>query len=136
MRNQEDTAYVDASYSVQKQMRNYQKSYSKLYPDRVLELPTKAMDHLYAWAELNAENEDSRKNWKELYTGDLKFSIKDEGSLFKEITMTTDLLKQLIDVASLGSEISKSPSDREYYASLKIKFKEALSLIQREPAEG
>ena len=136
VRNQEDTAYVDASYSVQKQMRNYQKSYSKLYPDRVLELPTKAMDHLYAWAELNAENEDSRKNWKELYTGDLKFSIKDEGSLFKEITMTTDLLKQLIDVASLGSEISKSPSDREYYASLKIKFKEALSLIQREPAEG
>ena len=94
------------------------------------------MDHLYAWAELNSENEDSRKNWKELYTGDLKFSIKDEGSLFKEITMTTDLLKQLIDVASLGAEISKSSSDVEYYSELKLKLKEALALIQREPAEG
>ena len=50
--------------------------------------------------------------------------------------MTTDLLKQLIDVASLGAEISKSPSDVEYYSELKLKLKEALSLIQREPAEG
>ncbi len=136
VRNQADKDYVEATKLVQKQINKYQKSFNKLYPDREIELQTNVMDHIYAWAELNAENEDSRKNWKDLYTGDLKYSIKDEGSLFKEITMTTDLLKQLIDVAELGSNISQYEGEREYYLTLKTKLKETLALIQREPAEG
>ena len=136
VRNQADEAYIDATYAVQKQVRKYQKSYSQLYPDRELELPTKVMDHLYAWAELNAEDDDSRKNWKALYTGDLKYSIKDEGTLFKEITMTTDLLKQLVDVAKAGAEMSRSAEDIEYYNSLEYNLKQTLALIQREPIDG
>ena len=82
------------------------------------------------------ENNNSRANWKKLYTGDLKSSIKDEGSLFKEITMTCDLLKQLIDVAKEGQRISKNKEDSIYYSNLENNLRETLHLIQREPVDA
>ena len=74
----------------------------------------------------------NKKNWKEIFEGELKFSIKDEGSLFKEITMTIDLLKQLIMIAEVGEKYSEH--DKEYYHDISQKFRDALNLIQREPA--
>ena len=132
---QGDSNFAQAAKKVQKQVLGYEKSVSNLYPDREIELSTKVMDHLYAWAELNAFEENSRKNWKTLYEDD-KMSIKDEGSLFKEITMTTDLLKQLIEVASYGAKFASTAENASYYSNLAEKFKQTLMFIQKEPIEG
>ena len=132
---QSDASFTQVAKRVEKQVRGYEASVAKIHPNKELDLPTKAMDHLYAWAELNAISEDSRANWKALYDDD-KMSIKDEGSLFKEITMTTDLLKQLIDVANYGANLAVNNDDVRYYMLLAETFKQALSLIQKEPAEG
>ena len=70
-----------------------------------------------------------------LYNGDLKYSIRDEGTLVKEINMTSDLLKQLIDISYEGARLSNDPIEAKRYANLSEKFRNALELIQREPAD-
>ena len=89
---------------VTKEVKQHQKTTEKIYPDRELEFRAKPVDHVYTWAELNSRSTDSKSNWKELYSGDLKFTIRDEGTLFKEITLTSDLLKQLINMHLLVQE--------------------------------
>ena len=99
------------------------------------ELDTKVTNHLYEWAALNAENDDSVENWKQLYHGNIGKSIKNEGSVFKEITMTADLLKQMKLIAQTGMEISNDKYDHQYYHTLYHNIDEALSLICRTPVE-
>ena len=70
-----------------------------------------------------------------MYYGRLRNSIRDEGSLFKEITSTIDLMKQLADVAKIGEEYSKSENDKEYYRTLAEKLNAGIDLLQREPVE-
>jgi len=135
MRNCDDFNFVDTAFKTSQMVKTYNRKIEELYPDRELEVDPKIMEHLYTWAELNKSNENSRENWKNIYTGDLKFSIKDEGSLFKEITMTVDLIKQLINVAEAGINLSKTPAERFYYQSLQSKLQDALILIQKEPIE-
>ena len=69
-----------------------------------------------------------------MVNGIFKFSIKDEGTLYKEITSTSDLIKQLIEVAEEGHRISENDNDAEYYRTMAIKLSGALELIQQEPA--
>jgi hypothetical protein len=94
---------------------------------------TKAMEHVLKWAELNSQNPEGKENWKEMCTGDLKYSIKDEGTLFKEINATCDLLKQLILIFSRTSSLAEININRIYLEILKEKFTEALELLQKEP---
>ena len=131
-----ERAYAQAYDEVENEINNYAMYYEKLYPGRRIEFQSSAVEHLREWADLNAECEDSRKNWRKLYRGEMRDTIRDEGTLFKEIMMTTDLLKQLINVSQLGVKISKSSEDREYYMAMELKFKQALDFIQREPAVG
>lgn len=107
--------------------------YDEEYPEK--ELNKKATSHLYEWAALNATNDDSVANWKELYHGNLSKSIKNEGSLFKEITMTADLLKQMKLIAKTGIEYSKEKEDCQYYNNLSHNIDAALELICRNPVE-
>ena len=93
------------------------------------------MEHLYSWAELNSQDEDSKSNWKKLYTGNLKTSIKDEGSLFREIATTIDLIKQLTHIAAEGENQAKNPEDKIYYQTLQANLKEALKLLQKTPVD-
>jgi hypothetical protein len=60
-------------------------------------------------------------------------SVKDEGSLFREITTTIDLLKQLADVAKIGEDFSEKESDKQYYRNLADKLNAGIDLLQREP---
>ena len=128
--------YNQSLYEVENQFESYGELYKKLYPGKEMQLSTSAIEHVQEWADLNAESENSTRNWRKLYRGEMKDTIRDEGSLFKEIMMTTDLLKQLIEVAQTGVKHSKSYEDREYYLAMELKFKQALDLIQREPAAG
>jgi len=89
--------------------------------------------HLYAWADLNSKSDTPRDNWKELYKGDLAKSIRDEGSLFREITQTVDLLKQISTISGEALKITKSKSDEIYYKNLKSTIEESIELLKKEP---
>ena len=134
--NPSERAYAQAYDEVENEINNYAIYYEKLYPGKRIKFKPNVVGHLKEWADLNAENEDSRKNWRKLYRGEMSGTIRDEGSLFKEIMMTADLLKQLIEVAQAGAKYSKSYNDIEYYMAMELKFKQALDFIQREPAVG
>ena len=104
--------------------------------NKELKLNTGSIKHVYKWAELNNENDDSTANWKELYSGDMKKSIRDEGTLFREIVMTTDLLKQMDEIAQAGYEISEKEADKKYYSNLSDTIKASIELIDNPPANS
>lgn len=132
----EDTEFINTAQEVYNELLRYDYKIEKIDPNRQIGLNPQTMEHLYQWAELNENpEEESRKNWKMLYKGDLRYSIRDEGTLVNEINMTSDLLKQLIDISYEGARLSQDPLKAERYAKLSEKFKNALDLIQREPAD-
>lgn len=100
-----------------------------------LHLNTDAMKHVYKWADLNSENEDSTENWHDMFKGDTGFKFRDEGSLFKEITMTTDLLKQINGIAEYAKEQTVNAPDKRYYSKLQETTADAIDLINRKPAK-
>lgn len=128
-----DGMFGVTAQKVLEEVNRYASETESLYPGQELKLSPKVMDHLYKWAELNNRDTNSRINWKELYSGELRYTIRDEGSLFKEISMTADLLKQLAQACDTGRLYSESKEDKEYYSSLKEKCQEALVLIQKDP---
>lgn len=126
-------AFKDKALEVSASVLEYSAKTADLHENQEIKISSKVVDHLYMWAKLNAKNPNGRKNWKELNNGAFKNSIKDEGSLFKEITMTTDLIKQLVEVARVGSLYSKTQEEQAHYEKLCEKLEEALSYIQHEP---
>lgn len=129
---QDNKNLIQAANMLNAEIKRYNNEVQNLYPDRILSVNDKVIEHLYNWAEFNTIKNDSKESWKELVNGELKGSVKDEGSLFKEITMTSDLLKQLIEVCRQGKIIT----GENYYNNLALKLEAALDLIQREPADG
>lgn len=103
---------------------------------RRLKTNNNAIAHVYEWAKLNSENENSTENWKNVYSGDMKKSIRDEGSLFREIMMTSDLLKQMDDISNTALNLTTNNDDIEYYSKLSDTINESLRLINREPTLG
>ena len=49
--------------------------------------------------------------------------------------MTTDLLKQMNEIAKVGAEISEREKDKKYYYTLSDTIQGALELINRTPAD-
>ena len=129
----DDDEFISAAQNAFFEVKNYERKISKLSPDKELKLNNNAMEHLYQWAELNCKSDKSKRNWYKLYSGDLRYSIRDEGTLFKEINMTIDLLKQLISVCEDGQIYSDSEEDKSYYSKMANRFKEAIYLIQQAP---
>lgn len=89
--------------------------------------------HIYGWAQLNNENKNSRENWANLFNGDMKSTISDEGGLFREITQTVDLLKQMSNIVDKGIAASKDDSDVKDYEQMKENIANAIDLITKEP---
>jgi len=107
--------------------------YDKAYKE--CELDTRATSHLYEWAKKNFANEDSIQNWQDLYYDDMDSSLKSEGCVFREITTTADLLKQMQTIAKLGYKLAKDANEAEYYQKLSQTINASLNLICRPPAE-
>ena len=130
----EDEFLDEKATLLQKRVDGYNED---VYPvfDEELYLNTDAMKHVYKWADLNAENNESTQNWHTMIKGDTGFSIKDEGSLFKEITMTTDLLKQITDIAEYAKNNSINAPDKRYYNNLQTTAMDAIELINQKPAK-
>ena len=105
------------------------RNYQKVAQDKTV------AKHLYTWAKLNNESDDSRKNWEELYNLYSPGGNLDEGGLFKEINKTLDLLKQITKIADVGQDISETEQDKEYYRELKSIAKEAIKLLMKEPMQ-
>ena len=123
----------DVSDELNGELMRYTSQVADIYPDLKIEVNADTINHIYAWAKLNSENDDSRKNWKELYTGELKDTIRDEGTLFKEITMTVDLMKQMVGICDAGERLSSETVDKKYYADLREKLYAAIDLLYKEP---
>lgn len=134
--NHENEIILDFVNKFNKDLKKYNYEFSKTDKDfRPVELDTKATQHLYEWADLNAQNNDSIENWKTLYHGKLNNTIKNEGSVFKEVTMTADLLKQMKSIAKKGMEFSSDKKDYQYYYYLAQNIDKSLELICKVPIE-
>lgn len=115
------------------EIMQYSDRTADLTPNIKMGVNDKVINHLYEWAKLNSLSDDSRKNWKELYEGELKDTIRDEGTLFKEIMMTVDLAKQMIGICEIGEDYSSLESDKIYYTELKDKLYDVIDLLYKEP---
>ena len=115
-------------------LKKYNADMAKIDEDfREVEIDTKATNHIYDWAALNNENPDSTGNWAKLIENSKANPIRDEGTLFKEITMTADLLKQIMEISEEGLYLAENKLEARYYSELKETAKEAVKLIAREP---
>ncbi len=123
------------SDELNEEIKSYSERVSELNPNITMEVDSNVIKHLYEWAKLNSENENGVSNWRKLYTGELKDTIRDEGTLFKEIMMTVDLMKQMIGICETGEYLS-SEEDKKYYAELREKLCDAINLLYREPVGG
>lgn len=115
-------------------LKKYNADIAKIDEDfREVEIDTRATNHIYDWAALNNENQDSTGNWAKLIENSKANPIRDEGTLFKEITMTVDLLKQIMEISEEGLYLAENKLEARYYSELKETAKEAVKLIAREP---
>ena len=115
-------------------LKKYNDDMAKIDEDfREVEIDTRATNHIYDWAALNNENQDSTGNWAKLIENSKANPIRDEGTLFKEITMTADLLKQIMEISEEGLYLAENKLEARYYSELKETAKEAVKLIAREP---
>lgn len=127
---------LDFVNNLKKDIKKYNYELSQFDKNfKPVELDTKASQHLYEWANLNAQNNDSIENWKSLYHGELNGTIKNEGSVFEEIATTADLLKQMKSIVKKGMEFSDDKQDYQYYYYLAQNIDKALELICRTPIE-
>lgn len=128
-----DIDFLSAARDALKEVRKHEETSYRLNPDREILLDSTIMDFVYKWAQMNGKGYDSKDVWEYLYSDKYRSASKEEGVIFKEISMTIDLLKQLIDVASEGELYSSTESDKNYYRNLRKKIIESIDLIQRDP---
>ena len=129
VKNKQDATFEKIALEAEKEFKSYNSKVADLYTDKEIKINPRTMDHIYKWAELNEDNDNIIENWKNLYSGEFKFSIRDEGTLFKEINMTIDLLKQLVQITDIGILYSENDKDKGYYAQLKENIQGAINLI-------
>ena len=128
-----DSEFSNVAHIVYDEVKDYETNVAPIFKDVTFKLDSKPMDHLYKWAELNSVEEDGIKNWKELYNGDLRSSIKDEGTLFKEIISTCDLIKQLIEATNKMVKLADSKEEVYYYNDLNEKLRECFAILYKKP---
>ena len=85
---------------------------------------------LYIWSTLNQVNPvDTMTNWKQL----IKIvppEVADEGTIYRTIMQSADLLSQIAEMATVGMQKS---DDIEYYKELKQTAQKARELLIKEP---
>ncbi len=87
---------------------------------------------LYIWATLNKINPNSRLNWQQLLKSIPEDSC-DEGTVFRIINQTADLLSQIKDAALTGMQEAENDWERKYYAYVNKTANEARELIIKDP---
>lgn len=100
---------------------------------RSVEFNTDAIHHIYKWAKANSWNENSIANWIKIMKESESHPIKDEGSLFKEISMTVDLLKQITAICDEGVMVADNIIEEKYYRNLKETAQQSIELLLKRP---
>lgn len=131
----ESNAVIEKADELNNEIKAYSDRAQEFNPYIKMEVNDKIINHIYEWAKLNSINDNSRNNWKELYEGELKDTIRDEGSLFEEITNTVDLAKQMIGICEAGEDYSVTEDDKKYYADLRNKLYDVIELLHKEPVD-
>ena len=124
--------------SLMDHMNFYTEIYNKgiyLQENRKLRQNMKAINHVYRWAKLNNNNDDAIYNWRKLYSSEHRKALQDEGTLFREIKLTSDLLKQMGEIALLAQKVFKNPEEQKQYEKLYQTIQKSIKLINRGPAE-
>lgn len=95
--------------------------------------PNKEMANIvYKWAYLNKVQSDSMASWRQVIKGNEEDGL-DEGSIYRAVLQTNDLLCQFAEIAEKGFENSESDEDKEYYLELSEKISEASKLLIKQP---
>ena len=88
----------------------------------------------YLWAYLNEVNRnDSMSNWMQLVK--MMSSKMDEGSIYRNIIQTADLLSQIGEMAISGYEIAENEEEQKYYKDIREKASQARLLMLRQPVK-
>ena len=114
-------------------LRKYLKEYTSASGDEI-ELDTDIAQNIYRFAELNsAPGSNSVNNWAYMYNFDPYSNIEYEGQLFRQITTTIDLMKQLYDIVS--EEFIKIDGFEQQTMLLRNNLLKAIYLINRDPVK-
>ncbi len=88
-----------------------------------------AAQMLYAWASLNQANtQDTMSNWMQLVRMTPE-KVADEGTIYRNVMQTADLLSQIGEMAQVGME----QTDDSYFEDLKQTAMKARELLIKEP---
>ena len=88
----------------------------------------------YLWAYLNEVNKyDSMSNWMQLVK--MMSSKMDEGSIYRNIMQTADLLSQIGEMAISGYEAAENEEEQKYYKDIREKASQARLLMLRQPVK-
>ncbi len=87
---------------------------------------------LYMWTYLNKINSSTRTNWK-LLLKSIPDEVADEGTIYRQIMQTADLLSQINDIAKTGLKFADTPEQKDYYSHLSKTAQEARNLIIKDP---
>lgn len=114
-------------------LKDYLKEYTAITGDEI-ELDTDIAQNIYRFAELNSKpGSNSVMNWKYMYNFDNRSEIEFEGQLFRQITTTLDLMKQVYNI------VDKEFAGRTEFAPqamrLKTNLYEAMQLINQPPVK-
>jgi len=119
-------------------LRNYTRQLVELGKHRQVAPDKTVLKHLYKWADANLKSDDTIKNWENLCAAESATDESgrfDEGTLFKEVAQTIDLLKQIGNIAKVGKEMSTNRDDSTYFHKLGIAAKKAVELLNQEPVK-
>ena len=86
------------------------------------------------WAYLNRISSDSMSNWRQLLKA-IPEEDADEGSIYRSVMQTADLLSQIGEITAVGMEKAQTPEEYEYYTMLNDTAHKARSLMIKEPVE-
>ena len=116
-----------------KYLREYLKEYSAASGEEI-ELDTDIAQNIYRFAELNSKpGSNSVMNWKYMYDFDSQSEIEYEGQLFRQITTTLDLMKQLYNIVDF--EFAGRAEYAPQAMQLKTNIYEAIKLLNQEPVK-
>ena len=87
---------------------------------------------LYNWTLLNEMNPESMTNWQQLLQI-IPSDEADEGTIYRYIMQTADLISQMGEIASVGEAGAKTEEDKKYYSELKDACSYTRELLIQDP---
>ena len=87
---------------------------------------------LYNWTLLNEMNSESMTNWQQLLQI-IPSDEADEGTIYRYIMQTADLISQMGEIASVGEAGAQTEEDKKYYSELKDACAYTRNLLIQDP---